>query len=110
MTRLLLAPLFILCDLAFGQRSTSPNPKELPCEGHGGAPAWSLKVLKTRSVRFTIDAHLIDTCTEYYDLEFLAEFLNAKGSSIEVHRFTAPGVTINGPTIRSFDFMLNDRN
>jgi hypothetical protein len=51
-----------------------------------------------------IDASDVDTCTEYYDLEFVITILNSRGAPIATRRFTLPGVQLKGPSMESFDF------
>ncbi len=84
----------------------SKRPEQTTCRGLGGLPEWGAKLTGNRHVRFTIDASRVDTCTEYFDLEFVADLLNSKGTPIAIRRFAAPGTTINGPTVRSFDFSI----
>src|ERR1051325_5553512 len=100
-------PLLVLLTVVSlgGVSHASPQRSNEPvCHGVAGKPRWSSKVVGKHVVRFMIDASDVDTCTEYYDLEFVITILNSRGAPIATRRFTLPGVQLKGPSMESFDF------
>ncbi|HLJ90060.1 MAG TPA: hypothetical protein VKZ53_24840 [Candidatus Angelobacter sp.] len=55
-------------------------------------------------MRFIVDGHQVDTCTIYYDLEFIAEIFDSGGVSKGIHRYSFANQSIRGPMILSNDF------
>jgi hypothetical protein len=76
----------------------------ITCEGGGGLPKWAVRKTGSHSIRFTIDATLVDTCTIYFDIEFVAKLLADGGRLLETRRFALPAVAIRGPLFASYDF------
>jgi hypothetical protein len=99
--------LLLLCVLGAGLSHAQGQalPGKAPvCRGAAGALKWSVKALENQILRFTIDASLVDTCTEYRDLEFVATLLDAGGQPVATKRFALPKVSIRGPSVRTYDF------
>jgi hypothetical protein len=109
MMRIAILLIITLSEISTAQGHGPVGPREPICKGLAGTPEWGVKLLGDRYVRFTIDASLVDTCTEYYDLEFVAELLNSQGAAVATRRFAAPNIKISGPTIRSFDFSYREQ-
>jgi hypothetical protein len=78
------------------------------CKGLAARPSWSAKLLGKSLVRFTFDGSGIDTCTTYYDLEFIAELFDAHGKKLGSRRFVVPQMEFNGPQIQSFDYLVKE--
>ena len=69
------AMLFIimLCEVSAAMQRAPNGSAQSICRGLGGLPQWGVKLVANHHVRFTIDALLVDNCTEYFDLEFVAD-------------------------------------
>ena len=79
------------------------------CLGSAGVPSWGVK-LTPHGVGILIDAHLTDTCTVFYQIQFEVELFDPSGQSIGIRLFAAPGVEIQGPTIVPLEYSLPERD
>jgi hypothetical protein len=102
--------LLLALALAIGaDRSSVPVGGRVPeCRGLSARVSWSGKILDKHTVRFTFDGSGIDTCTTYFDLEFVAELFDAHDNKISARRFSVPQSEFTGPIIKSFDYTLKD--
>ena len=80
------------------------------CATHDILPKWSVKRTGQNNYRFVIDATGVTSCIKYYDIEFVAHLLDAKGAVVTTRRFAAPNYAINGPTVITIDFTYAAEN
>jgi hypothetical protein len=105
--RTIMSLMFFLLQAGIALAQSPAHQTFGPCARHSVAISWGVRMIGKNQIRFTIDATGADVCTQYYDLEFVAQLLNAQGRQIAKRRFAVTD-SIASPTILSFDFPITD--
>jgi hypothetical protein len=76
------------------------------CRGNlGGGLQWAVKLIDGgKTIRLTLDAHLVDDCLVYSDLEAVVRLLDSRGRALATRRLALPGAVFSRPSISSYRF------